>query len=108
MDSSAGPVSKPKRIISKDYERNIRRREQRKQKKLEEEQKKQNINGVADDPPFRLSGHEYIGRQIQYQCNIRSKTKQGTITGFIDAADTDRDGEPGFTCSRTGVPANLY
>jgi len=84
------------------------------------------------DPPWRTKGNAWLGRRILYNpdtanSEIRSCSKykfyndttthqvvtsssaiKGTIRGFISDRDKDSNGEPGFTCSRSGQPANLF
>eukprot|EP00956_Cyclotella_meneghiniana_P029467 scaffold71398_cov41-Cyclotella_meneghiniana.AAC.1 len=85
------------------------------------------------DPPWRTRGNAWLGRRILYNPEtanneIRSCSKykfyndttthqiavtpssaiKGTIRGFISDRDKDSNGEPGFTCSRSGQPANLF
>jgi hypothetical protein len=67
------------------------------------------------DPPWRKEGHDFIGRQVLYtvehQVSARrtiSVDQVGTIVGYIDKADTDRQGNPGFVSTKTDQPANLF
>ena len=67
------------------------------------------------DPPWRKSGHDFIGKQVLYtsehQVSARrtiSVEQKGTITCYIDEKDTDRQGKPGFVSTKTGKPANLF
>jgi hypothetical protein len=67
------------------------------------------------DPPWRTEGHELIGRQILWSTLHRiSGTRKikvdqvGTVDGYIDAADVDSQGNPGFVSDATGTPANLF
>ena len=67
------------------------------------------------DPPWRTTGHEYLGRQVQwsteYSVSARRKVQldqTGTVVGWISATDVDTAGEPGFVSERTGQPANLF
>lgn len=85
------------------------------------------------DPPWRSKGNGWIGRRILYKPNAakeetRACTKnrfyvedeshdgdetdssaiKGTILGFISERDKDSDGNPGFVCSKTGLPAMLF
>jgi len=69
----------------------------------------------ADDPPWRTDGHELIGKPVEYVVEHRLSGKRtvelrqpGTVTGWISAEDTDRHGEPGYTCEETGKPAALF
>jgi hypothetical protein len=85
------------------------------------------------DPPWRSKGNGWIGRRILYKPSAakeetRACTKnrfyfedgshngdktdssviKGTILGFISERDKDSDGNPGFVCSKTGLPAMLF
>lgn len=67
------------------------------------------------DPPWRAEGHEWIGRQIQWSTlhkvsgTRKIKVEQiGTIIGYIDATDVDKEGNPGFVSEKTGKPAHLF
>jgi hypothetical protein len=67
------------------------------------------------DPPWRTEGHAFIGQRVEFSATHeasgtrRIKVKQvGTITGYIDAKDIDKQGEPGFISEASGKPANLF
>lgn len=69
----------------------------------------------ADDPPWRTSGHELIGRSVEYVMEHKVsgtrtvKIRQsGTVTGWISENDKDRHGEPGYVCEETNQPAALF
>lgn len=68
-----------------------------------------------DDPPWRTSGHELIGKAVEYVVEHRLSGKrsvelrqQGTVTGWISAQDKDRHGEPGYVNEESGQPAALF
>ncbi|KAL3788314.1 hypothetical protein ACHAW5_003667 [Stephanodiscus triporus] len=54
------------------------------------------------DPPWRTDGHEYLSRKLKFNQKI------GTVVGWIAETDVDSEGNPGFVCSKTGVPARLF
>lgn len=69
----------------------------------------------ADDPPWRVDGHEFIGKTVEYVVEHKLSGKrtvelrqQGTVTGWISEEDKDRHGEPGYICEETGKPAALF
>jgi hypothetical protein len=69
----------------------------------------------VEDPPWRLEGHELIGKQILWTFEHKASAtrrieiaQMGTVTGYIDAKDKDKDGNPGFISESTGKPANLF
>ena len=80
------------------------------EKKVKEEEE----NDV-DDPPWRTEGHEWLGRQVISGTLHRiSGTRKvhidqiGTIDGYIDEKDVDKEGNPGFVSEKTGKPAKLF
>jgi hypothetical protein len=67
------------------------------------------------DPPWRTTGHDYIGLAVVYiqehAVSARRKIKveqTGKVVGWISASDVDKAGEPGFVSETTGQPANLF
>lgn len=67
------------------------------------------------DPPWRTTGHEWIGRRVTWESSHRvSGTREvkveqvGTIEGFIKSTDLDKEGNPGFISESTGTPASLF
>jgi hypothetical protein len=67
------------------------------------------------DPPFRVSGHEYLGRQVLHKTNCRGcggrtvlVEQIGKVIGWISENDVDSAGEPGFVSESTGQPAKLF
>uniref|UniRef100_A0A7S4EIH5 Agenet domain-containing protein n=1 Tax=Pseudo-nitzschia australis TaxID=44445 RepID=A0A7S4EIH5_9STRA len=69
----------------------------------------------AGDPPWRREGHDWIGKKVlwtfQHKASARRQItieQTGTIEGYIDESDTDKDGNPGFVSEKTGKPANLF
>ena len=108
-DSTSTPeaisAAKPKRKRSRKHSRKIQLRQQREDQRLREEAIKSVL--PKSDPPYRTSGHKLIGCHIEVLSDNPAECERGTIIGYIDAADTDSIGKPGFTCSR-GLPANLF
>lgn len=68
---------------------------------------KTNDDDQDDDPPWRTSGSDYLGRRICYEFK-KGKTATGSVTGWISATDVDSNGDPGYTSERTGKSAALY
>lgn len=67
------------------------------------------------DPPWRTEGHDWIGRRVKWTSfhkvsgSRQVKVDQiGTIEGYIDRADVDKQGSPGFVSEATGEPADLF
>ena len=67
------------------------------------------------DPPWRVSGHEFVGRQIKWITHFKVSARRtvdleqiGTITGWISATDVDKDNQPGFVSDQTKKPASLF
>jgi len=62
------------------------------------------------DPPWRTTGHEYLMREVQWTPEGGDPTSPcvGTVVAYIADTDVDSEGNPGFTCSNTGKPANLF
>jgi hypothetical protein len=68
------------------------------------------------DPPWRTTGHPYLGRRIVYTTEHAVTSRRTVVVdqvGFVTAwlADTDvtRRGQPAFVSSRNNnQPANLY
>jgi len=61
------------------------------------------------DPPWRNSGHRFIGRDVRYRFPDEDVgTHVGTVKGWIAAEDVDKDGEPGFISEQSGKPAALF
>jgi len=54
------------------------------------------------DPPWRITGHDFLSRKIKWNRKI------GTVVGWIAETDVDSEGNPGFVCSKTGDPAHLF
>lgn len=67
------------------------------------------------DPPWRTSGHEYLGRRVLWKIEHKASARRtvkieqvGTVTGWISETDVDSAGLPGFVSDRTGKPACLF
>ncbi|KAG7355740.1 hypothetical protein IV203_000426 [Nitzschia inconspicua] len=67
------------------------------------------------DPPWRTEGHALIGKRIIWSFEHRASAtrriqidQMGTVVGYIDAKDKDKNGNPGFLSESTGEPANLF
>jgi len=101
--SEAISAAKPKRKRSRKHSRKIQLRQQREEQRLREEAIKSVL--PKSDPPYKTSGHKLIGCHIEVLSN--NPAERGTIMGYIDAADTNSIGKPGFTCSR-GLLENLF
>jgi hypothetical protein len=56
----------------------------------------------GDDPPWRITGHEFIGKKIDVDSNI------GLIVGWIAETDVDKNGQPGYVSESDGKPAALF
>ena len=85
-----------------------------KQKPEKEEEDEEEANDL-EDPPWRTEGHEWIGRQLVWGTLHRiSGTRKvhvdqiGTIEGYIEDTDVDKEGNPGFISEKTGKPAKLF
>jgi len=67
-----------------------------------------------DDPPWRTSGHSYIGRSVRLSYSDggsgrKSKRKQiGMVAGWLAATDVDSLGKPAYVCEQTGEPRELF
>lgn len=59
------------------------------------------------DPPWRTSGHKYLGRRVEYNFPD-GVVGNGTCTGWISEMDVDKDNNPGFVSERTNEPACLF
>ena len=60
------------------------------------------------DPPWRTTGHELIGRRIEYTFPDENISGKGTITGWISETDVDKEGNPGFVSEKTNEAARLF
>ena len=69
-----------------------------------------NDNEGGGDPPFRRSGHPFLGRRVRYFLPSTGDNVgiDGTVTGYLSPTDVDSDGRPAFKCSRTLSPAALF
>lgn len=83
--------------------------------KEQEQPEEQEEDQDVGDPPWRTEGHEFIGRKVEFSATHKASgtrrikvTQVGAITGYIDAMDVDKQGEPGFVSEATGKPANLF
>ena len=74
---------------------------------LDRTPKQQTEEEEEEDPPWRLSGHKFIGRKVEIPSDDGSSLV-GTIVGWIADTDVDKDGEPGFVSEETGQPACLF
>lgn len=68
-----------------------------------------------DDPPWRTTGHEYLGRQIKWSIEHKVTSRRvisvdqfGVVEGWISERDVDSAGNPGFLSEKTGSPAALF
>lgn len=85
----------------------------KKRKKKEDDKKAAEIS--SNDPPWRLDGHTLIGRKILYTFQHKASARRqikieqyGTIEGYIDESDTDKNGNPGFFSEKNSKPDNLF
>uniref|UniRef100_A0A7S0Y6B8 Uncharacterized protein n=2 Tax=Pseudo-nitzschia delicatissima TaxID=44447 RepID=A0A7S0Y6B8_9STRA len=69
----------------------------------------------AGDPPWRRDGHDFIGRKMVWTFQHKASARRqitieqvGFIEGYIDKADTDKEGNPGYVSEKTGKPASLF
>ncbi|CAJ1891926.1 unnamed protein product [Cylindrotheca closterium] len=67
------------------------------------------------DPPWRIEGHEWIGRSVKWTSSHKISSRrtvdveqEGRITGYIKKTDVDKEGSPGFISEATGEPADLF
>jgi len=81
-----------------------RKREEEEEEVSEEESEEEE---EGDDPPWRPSGHIFIGQTVKVVDDERSE-QLGTIVGWIADTDVDKDGNPGFVSEQTGKPACLF
>lgn len=77
--------------------------------------KKDEPDLTEGDPPWRTTGHAYIGKRVKITTeHQKSATRtvrieqQGKIVGFIADTDVDTNGEPGFISEQSNQPANLF
>merc|ERR1740117_2015553 len=85
----------------------------KKRKKKEDDKKAAEIS--SSDPPWRLDGHTFIGRKISYTFQHKASARRqikieqyGTIAGYIDESDTDKNGNPGFFSEKNEKADNLF
>jgi len=72
---------------------------------------KKNVQNLGEgDPPWRPSGHKFLGRKVHYVFPESGDDKAycGIVMGWIADTDLDKDGEPGFLSEKTGKPAKLF
>lgn len=69
----------------------------------------------AGDPPWRLDGHEYLGRTVSWSRSLAVTARRtitveqiGRVAAWISDTDVDRAGRPGFVSDVTGQPAKLF
>lgn len=67
------------------------------------------------DPPWRTTGHEYLGRRVRTMFEHKKSATRtvtveqvGTVKGWISETDVDKNGGPGYISERTSKPANLF
>ena len=77
---------------------------------MAEHDDRNNDNEDKGDPPFRRSGHPFLGRRVRYFLPFTGDNVgiDGTVTGYLSPNDVDSDGRPAFKCSRTLRPAALF
>lgn len=65
------------------------------------------------DPPFRKTGHIYLGRKVKYTHYPEGEggievVQSGIIQGWLDKSDVDSNGDPAFISELTGEPGILF
>ena len=81
--------------------------EEESEEEEEEESEEEEEEEEGDDPPWRPSGHKFIGQTVKVADDEGSE-QFGTIVGWIADTDVDKDGNPGFVSEQTGKPACLF
>ena len=64
-----------------------------------------------EDPPWRKTDHKHLGKRIKYKIvafDGKELLQFGTVIGWIDESDKDKEGNPGFISEKTGNPAALF
>lgn len=64
-----------------------------------------------EDPPWRKTDHKHLGKRIKYKIVLhdgQELLQLGTVIGWIDESDKDKEGNPGFISEKTGNPAALF
>jgi len=72
-------------------------------------------NAAENDPPWRTSGHEYLGQKVQWKTEHKVTSRRtitveqiGIVEGWISATDVDKQGQAGYKSEKTGQPAALF
>jgi hypothetical protein len=65
------------------------------------------------DPPFRKTGHKYLGRTVKYKHYPQGEdgieiVQCGIVKGWLDSSDIDSNGDPAFISELTGAPGVLF
>jgi len=65
------------------------------------------------DPPFRKTGHKYLGKTVKYNhCPDGEDgveiVQSGIVKGWLDSTDVDSSGNPAFISELTGQPGVLF
>lgn len=73
------------------------------------------VPALETDPPWRTSGHEYLGRQVHRIAHHKVSSRRtviveqpGTVVGWIAEDDVNKKGRPGFISDKTGKPAKIF
>ena len=72
-----------------------------------EEESEEEEEEEGDDPPWRPSGHEFIGQAVK-MVDEEGSEQFGRVIGWIADTDLDKAGNPGFVSDKTGKPACLF
>lgn len=73
------------------------------------------LDNTAGDPPWRQSGHEFIGMHITFTSQHKTSARrtinvvqEGLVAGWISETDLDQQGEPGYVNEVNGKPTALF
>lgn len=73
------------------------------------------LDDTVGDPPWRRSGHEFIGMHVTYISQHKTSVRrtidvvqEGLVTGWISETDLDKQGEPGYVNEVNGMPTALF
>jgi hypothetical protein len=73
------------------------------------------ISDIEDegDPPFRKTGHNYLGKTVKYKYCPDGEdgveiVQRGIVKGWLDSTDVDSSGNPAFISELTGQPGVLF
>ena len=116
IGTSNPPASSASATTKTKTEKRLAKRHER--KKIDKQQALRNQAQLRQlqstmDPIFRKSRHRYIGKWIELQLSLSPPVNEepplhGVIIGHIKDTDTDEDGVPQFTSTRTKIAAALF